>query len=110
MNPHYHWLTEGLELMTFFFVAPALSIVIAYKAWRERANPKQYGMHCVVSGGTALVLFGLAKWLDADIRTPRYFLYLGCVLLSFLSFGVCIGYFFSVLLRIWHWNNSTRAT
>ena len=33
MNPHYHWLTEGLELITFFFIAPALAIVIAYKAW-----------------------------------------------------------------------------
>jgi hypothetical protein len=110
MNPHYHWLTEGLELITFIFVSPALAIVIAYKIWRARANSKQYGMQCVASGGAALVLFGVAKWLDADIRTPQYFLQLACVLLSFLLFGVCVGYFFSVLLGIWHWHDSARKT
>jgi len=110
MNPHYHWLTEGLELITFFFIAPALAIVIACRAWRKRANPERHGMRCVASGGAALVLFGVARWLDADIATPQYFLQLACALLSFLLFGACVGHFFSVLLRIWHWHNSTRAS
>ena len=110
MNPHYHWLTEGLELITFFFIAPALSIVIAYKTWRERTNPKRYGVRCIAFGGAALVLFGFAKWLDADIRTPQYFLQLACVLLSLLLFGGCVGCFFSVLLRASHWHKSTRTS
>ena len=55
------------------------------------------------------MLFGVVKWWDADIRTPQYFLQLACALLSLLLFGVCVGYFFCVLLRIWHWHNSTRA-
>jgi hypothetical protein len=110
MNAHYHWLTEGLELITFFFITPALAILIACKAWRERANPKQYGVRCAASGGGALVLFGVAKWLEADIRTPLYFLQLACALISFLLLGVCVGYSFSALLRMWHWHNSNRAT
>jgi len=110
MNPHNHWITEGLELITFFFIAPALAIVIAYRAWRERANPKKYGTRCVASGGAALVLLAVVKWLDADIRTPQYFLQLAFALLSFLLFGACVGYFFSVLLDMWRWRNSTRAT
>ncbi len=109
MNPHYHRLAEGLELITLFFIAPALAIVIAYKAWRERASPKQYGMRCFASGGAAVVLFTFAKWIDADIRTPQYLLQLACAPLSFLLFGVCIGSFFSVLLRMRYWHKSTRA-
>jgi hypothetical protein len=113
MNPHYLWLTEGLELLTFFVVAPALAIVVAYRAWRATAtdhtpNPKRYGTQCVVSGGAALLLFALARWIDADVRTPQYFLQLTCVLLSLLSFGVCMGCFFSVLLDLWRWHNTTR--
>jgi peptidoglycan/LPS O-acetylase OafA/YrhL len=110
MNPHYHWLTEGMELITFFFIAPALAFVIAYKTWRERANPKQYGMRCIAFGGAALVLFGVAKWLDADIGAPQYFLQLACVLLGFLFLGVCVGCFFSVLLHMWYWHKSTPVT
>jgi len=111
MNPHYLWLTEGLELLTFFVIGPAFAIVIAYRAWREKehtSNPKRYGMQCVVSGGAALLLFALAKWIDADVRTPQYFLQLTCVLLSLLSFGVCMGCFFSVLLNLRRWHNTTR--
>jgi hypothetical protein len=110
MNPHYHWMTESLELLTFFVIGPALGLVIAYKAWRHREDisPKQSGIRCIASGGTALLLFGFAKWIDADIRTPQYFLQLACVLLCFLLFGVCQGYFFSVLIGAWRWHNTTR--
>jgi len=69
-------------------------------------EPSLSSMGCVRRiRGAALVLFGVAKWLDADIRTPQYFLQLACALLSFLLFGSCVGYFFSVLLRMWHWHN-----
>ena len=109
MNPHYHWLTEGLELLSFFLFAPALTIVFAYRGWRERANPKRYGMRCVASGGTAVALFWVARSIDADIRAPLYLVQWACVVLSLLLLGVCAGWFFSVLLGIWHWHKSTRA-
>jgi hypothetical protein len=111
MNPHYLWLTGALELLTFFVIAPALSIVVAYRAWREKEHnldPERYVMRCVVSGGAALLLFGFAKWIDADVRTPEYFLQLTCLLLSFLSLGVCAGCGFSILLRSWRWHKTTR--
>lgn len=112
MNPHYLWLTEGLELLTFFVFGPALAFVIAYKAWREKklaANPKRYGMWCIVAAVVAVILFALAKWIDADVRTPQYFLQLSCLLLSLLSFGVCQGLLFSVLLDMWRWHQKTRS-
>ena len=98
MNPRYLWLTEAMELLTFFAIAPALAIVIAYRAWRERErdpNPKRYGMRCFASFGAFLLLFGFAKWIDADIRTPQYFLQLTCAVLSFLSLGLFMGMAFA---------------
>jgi hypothetical protein len=92
MSPHYLWLTEGLELLTFFLIVPAVAIVIAYRAWRERenaSNPRRHGMRCVVSGRSALLLFALANWIDAGVRTPQYFLQRAFVLLSLLALGVC---------------------
>jgi hypothetical protein len=109
MNPHFHLLTEGLELIAFFFIAPALATVFAYSAWRERANPKKYERLSLASGAAALILFAVARWIHADFRTPQYFLQLTCTLLSFLLWGVCTGSFFSVLLRVWHWHKSSRA-
>jgi peptidoglycan/LPS O-acetylase OafA/YrhL len=108
MNLHYHWLTEGLELLSFFLFSPALAIVVAYKGWRERANPKRYGMRCVASGGAAVALICVAKWINAD-TAPLYLLQCACFVLGLLLLGVCEGYFFSVLLGIWRWHKSTRA-
>jgi hypothetical protein len=110
MNPHYHWLTEGVELLSFVLFAPALAIVVAYKGWQKGANPKRDGMRCVASGLAAAVLFCVAKWIHAGIRTPQYLVQWGCVVLSFLSLGVCAGWFLSVLLGIWQWHKSTRTT
>ena len=111
MNPHFLWLTEGLELLTFIFIAPALAIVIAYRTWREKeqkSDPKRYGARCVGFAVAGLSLFAFAKWIDFDVRSPKYFLYLAGVLLSFLSFGICQGYFFSALLDLWRWHKTTR--
>lgn len=110
MNPRYHWVTESMELLTFSAIEPALAIVIAYRAWRQKEsiNQKRCAMRCVASGGTALLLFGLAKWIDADIRKPQYFVQLACVLVSFILWGVCQGQFFSVLVGVWRRYGSTR--
>lgn len=111
MNPHYLWLTEGLELLTFVVFGPVLAIVIAYRCWRNREatpEPKRYVRRCVAFAVLSILLFALAKRIDADVRTPQYFLQLTCVLLCFLSFGLAQGYLFSVLLDMWRWHNSTR--
>ncbi len=111
MNPEYLWLTGALELLTFFVVAPILAIAIAYSAWRRRPHfPERHGVVCVASGLAALLLFGFAKWMNADVRTAQYFLQLACVLLSGLLFGVFMGCGFSVLLRLGRWHNATRLT
>jgi hypothetical protein len=54
------------------------------------------------------LLFGFAKWIDADIRTPQYFVQLASVLLCFLLLGVCVGYGFGILLGAWRWHGATR--
>lgn len=73
MNPHYHWLTEGVELLSFFLFSPVLAIVVAYKGWRERADPKRHGMRCAATAAAAIALFFAAKWINADISVPCIF-------------------------------------
>jgi type III secretory pathway component EscT len=63
---------------------------------------------CVVSGVIAFLLFVFAKWLNADVRTPQYFLQLGAILLSSLLFGVFMGCGFSALLRVLRWHKATQ--
>ena len=112
MNPDYLWLTGAMQLLTFFVVGPVLAIAIAYAAWRKRTqnfNPRQYGTVSVASGVTAFLLFGFAKWMNADVRTAQYFLQLTCILLSGLLFGVCMGCFFPVLLHVWRWHKATTS-
>lgn len=111
MKPHHLWLTDAVQLLTFFLIGPAVGAVIAYKAWREREhslNVKQNGMRCFTSGGAALLLIGLAKWIDADVRTPLYFLQLTCMLLGFLLLGASTGCGVSLFLGIWRWHKTTR--
>lgn len=111
MNPDYLWLTGAIELLTFFLVGPVLAIGIAYAAWRgmrQNFNPRRYWIVCMVSGVTAFLLLGLAKWMNVDVRTPEYFLQLTCVLFSGLLFGVCVGSFFPVLVHVWRSHKATR--
>ena len=111
MNPDYLWFTGAIELLTFFVVGPVLAIAVAYTAWRKKPqdfNAGRYGMLCVVSGAIAFLLFVFAKWLNADVRTPRYFLQLAAILLSGLLFGLFMGYGFSALLRVLRWHKATR--
>jgi hypothetical protein len=112
MNPHdYLWLTEGLELLAFFVLQPAIAIAIAYKAWRgEPQNLGRYGLPCFASGVAAGVLVVFAKWLNADVRTVTYLLQVACFVLGFSLFGVCMGCGFSLLLRIANWHKSTRIS
>jgi hypothetical protein len=113
MNPDYLLLTGSLQLLTMFVIGPAIAIAIASAAWRGKPNsfnPERYGMLCVASGVTALLLFGFAKWLNADFRTAEYLLQVVCVLLGGLLFGVCMGCGFSVMLRMWRWHKTTRMT
>ena len=111
MNPEYLWLTEAMVVLTFFVVGPVLAIAIAYAAWRGKPNnfnPERHGMMCVASGVAAFLLLGLAKWMNADVRTALYFLQLGCGLLSGLLLGVCMGCGFPVLVGVWRWHKATR--
>lgn len=61
MNPDYIWVTTAIEAFTFFVIGPAISIAIAYAAWRGKLrnfNPKRYAMLCIVSGLIAGLLVG----------------------------------------------------
>ena len=111
MNPDYLWLTGTIELLTFFVVAPLLSIVIAYAAWRGKPrnfNSERYLVVCIGSGVLAVLLFVFAKWMNADVRTAAYFVQLICILLSFLLLGVGAGCLVPVLLRAWGWHKASR--
>jgi uncharacterized membrane protein len=111
MNPRYLWVTEAMELLTFFVIGPAIAIVIAYWGWRgkrQTLSAKRHGIVCAACGGTGSVLLMLAKWINADIRTPQFFVQLTCVLLGLLLFFVGIGSYFPVLLHIWRWHKKTR--
>jgi hypothetical protein len=113
MNPDYLWLTGAVQLLTLFVVGPVLAIAIAYTAWRQKPknfNSGRYGTLCVLSGVIAFLLFVFAKWLNADVRTPQYFLQLGAILLSSLLLGVFMGCGFSTLLRGLRWHKATRLT
>ena len=113
MNANYLRLTGAVQLLTLFVVGPVLAIAIAYAAWRgkqQNFTPERYGMVCVASGATSLLLFRFAKWMNADARTAQYFLQLACVLLAGMLFGVSGGCGFSVLLRMWRWHRATRLT
>ncbi|HKR32330.1 MAG TPA: hypothetical protein VJT08_17745, partial [Terriglobales bacterium] len=111
MNPDYMWIAETMELLSFFFVGPLLAISVAYLAWRGRPHsfgPKGYTIVCLASGVTALLLLQLAKWINADVRTPQYFVQLASILLSGLLIGIFVGSGFSVLFKIWRWHKTTR--
>ena len=111
VNPKYLWLTDAMLLLSFYVVMPGIAIVIAYAAWRGKPqsfNVQRYGLVCVVSGVTSFLLFLVAKWINADVRTPQYFLQLGSVLLSLLLFGVGMGSILPVLLHMWRWHKATR--
>lgn len=111
MNPKYLFLADALQLLTFFIIAPLLAIALAYAAWRgkpQRFTLQRYEVVCVVSGAMAFLLFGFARWMNADIRTAQYFLQLTCVLASGLLFGVFMGCGVSVMLHVWGWHKRTR--
>ena len=111
MNPNYLVLTGALQLLTFFVIGPAIGVAIASGAWRgksPRFDPERYGVLCLAAGVAALLLFGIAKWMNADVRTARYLLQVVCVLLGGLLFGVCMGCGFSIILRRWRSNKTTR--
>lgn len=111
MNPKYLWVTETIEILTFSVITPVVATVTAYRAWRRREhnlNPRRDGMRGVWFAVAGIGLFGFAKWLDADVRTPQYFLQLASMLLSFLLLGVSMGLGFSVLLGTLLWHDKTR--
>jgi hypothetical protein len=113
MNPKYLWLADALQLLVFLVVGPVLAIAIAYAAWRgkpQRFTGERFGMVCVASGVAAVLMLVCAKWINADVRQPQYFLQLACMLLSGLLFGVYMGCGGVLLLRMWHWHKATRLT
>lgn len=116
MNPEYLWLVDAIQFLTIFVIGPALGLAIGYAAWRGKPsnlNPLRYGddrVLFVASGVTAFLLFGFAKWLNADVRTVQFFLQVVCFLLGGLLLGVGTGCGFSVLLRLVRWHKTTRLS
>jgi threonine/homoserine/homoserine lactone efflux protein len=111
MNPEHLWVTGAMQLLTFFVIGPVIAIAIAYSAWRgkpQALNAKRYGIVCAVCWVTATLLLTLAKWINADVRTPQYFVQLTCVLLGLLFGFVGVGSFLPVLLHLWRWHQTTR--
>jgi hypothetical protein len=110
MNPHYLWLTEGLELITFFVGVPMIALGIAYAAWRSTPQSlisRRSRAIGIVSGVTAFLLFGLARWIHPDPRDLDYFLYLICVLAGLVLIGIFMGCGFCEMLRLWQWHRRT---
>jgi hypothetical protein len=100
------WLTDAIQILTFFVIGPVLAAAIAFSALRgilQNAMPERFRVLCVASGATAFLRFAFAKWINADVRTPWYFLQVACVLFSGLRFGVFMGCGASVLLRSSRW-------
>jgi uncharacterized membrane protein YoaK (UPF0700 family) len=107
MNPDYLWVADAIQLLTLFVVGPAIAIAIVYRAWRSKSPAaNQHRIVCVASGVVAVLMFAFAKWMDADIRTARYFLQLACIVLAGLLFGVCMGSGGVVLLGLWRWHKT----
>lgn len=113
MTPHYLWLTDAVQLLTFFVIGPLIAIAIAYAIWQRRQQNfalKRYRTMCIVSCGAAILLLVFAKWMNADVRTPQYFLQLAALLIGGLLFGVGMGSSLTVLLGLWNWHKMTRLT
>ena len=114
MNPEYLWLVDAIQFLTVFVVGPVLGVVIAYAAWAgkpRKLNPERYGdirVLFVASTVTAVLLFVFAKWLNADVRTPQFFLQVACFVFGGLLFGVGMGCCFAVLLQLLRWHKTTR--
>ena len=113
MNPSYLWITGALELMALFVAAPVLAIAIAWGAWKGKLkafSTKQCAAVWIASFVVTALLFGVANWINADVRTPQYFLQLACFLFGCLSAGVFMGCGCVVLLSSWRWHRRTRLT
>jgi hypothetical protein len=110
MSPHYLWLTESLELLALLVGAPVLGLVLAYRGWKNRStlNAAVVRRRCIAYAGIAVLLFALAKWLNADVRSPLFLLQVASFVLSILLFGLCTGYGFSLLLCVWRWHDTSR--
>jgi len=67
----------------------------------------QYRVIGVASCVTALLLFGFAKWMNADPVSVQYFLQFACVLASLLLWGLFMECGFCEFLRIWRWHRRT---
>ncbi len=99
MNPKFLGLVDGLQFFAIFVAAPALSIRIAYAAWKGKPlsfDREKFGMLFVVMMAVTILLFVCAQRMKADVRTPLYFIQLGCSLLGALSFGIAGGCMLSV--------------
>jgi hypothetical protein len=111
MNPDYLWITTGVEFIALFVLGPILGFAIAYDAWKcdsKRLNLQRYLLLCGVLGITSFLLFGLATWIDADVRTPQYFFQFALVVIGSLFFHAAGGCLFPLMLTIWRWHQSTR--
>jgi hypothetical protein len=92
--PRYVLIVDGLFLVTLFLVAPAISAVIGYAAWKGRPygfSRTKYWMMFVSVMAVSFFLMVYAQRLRADVRTLQYAWQAACFELGALLFGIAGG-------------------
>jgi len=94
MNPRYLPIVDGLLLFALFIGAPLISAVIGYLAWKGKPNTfdrERYGLWAIASGAAGAFLMVYTQRMQADVRTPHYFLQLACFAVGVLLLGIAGG-------------------
>jgi hypothetical protein len=88
------WILELMLLFILFVLAPVISVVIARASWKgkpDNFSREKYFVLFVVCVIAACVLMINARWLQADITTPKFLIELICFILGAVTFGISGG-------------------